>query len=61
MMALITGAAGGLGRAMAGECASRGYSLILTDVRASALAPIQGGIERPVRRRGPYLRLRPHE
>jgi hypothetical protein len=46
MMALITGAAGGLGRAMAGECAARGYSLVLTDTRASALAHIQAGMER---------------
>ncbi len=31
MMALITGAAGGLGKAFAVECASRGWDLFLTD------------------------------
>ncbi len=46
MIALITGAAGGLGRAMAGECASRGYSLILTDAREIALRHIRDGMER---------------
>ena len=46
MIALITGAAGGLGRAMAGECASRGYSLILTDARETALRSIKDGMER---------------
>lgn len=46
MLALITGAAGGLGRAMAGECAARGYDLILTDAREDALHSIQHGMER---------------
>lgn len=46
MMALITGAAGGLGRAMAGECAARGYDLILTDTREDTLHRIQSGMER---------------
>ncbi len=46
MMVLITGAAGGLGRAMAGECAERGYSLILTDAREDALKQIAAGMER---------------
>ncbi|MFA5341952.1 MAG: SDR family NAD(P)-dependent oxidoreductase, partial [Clostridia bacterium] len=32
MNAVITGAAGGLGRAFAVECAKRGYNLILTDI-----------------------------
>jgi short-subunit dehydrogenase len=47
MIALITGAAGGLGRAMAGECASRGYTLILNrDAREDALGRIRDGIAR---------------
>lgn len=46
MMALITGAAGGLGRAMAGEAAARGYSLLLTDTRDGALQSIKYGMER---------------
>lgn len=32
MNVLITGATGGLGRAMAVECGKRGYNLFLTDV-----------------------------
>jgi short-subunit dehydrogenase len=46
MMALVTGAAGGLGRAMACECARRGYSLFLTDISQAALASIKEGITR---------------
>lgn len=46
MNVLITGAAGGLGRAFANECAKRGYSLILTDINESGLAAIKSGIER---------------
>lgn len=46
MIALITGAAGGLGRAIAGECAEHGYSLILTDTREDALTHIANGMER---------------
>ncbi len=34
---LITGAAGGLGKAFAVECASRGWDLVLTDLHAAAL------------------------
>ena len=46
MMVLITGAAGGLGRAMASECARRGYALLLTDINEARLKGIQRGIER---------------
>lgn len=42
-MVLITGAAGGLGRAMAMECARRGYTLFLTDRDAEGLARIERG------------------
>lgn len=38
MRVLITGAAGGLGRALAVECARRGYGLFLTDQNAHALS-----------------------
>ena len=46
MMVLITGAAGGLGRAMAMECAGRGFSLCLTDINEARLMDIQSGIRR---------------
>jgi hypothetical protein len=46
MNVLITGAAGGLGRALAIECAERGFSLILTDVNADGLHSIRNGIIR---------------
>jgi hypothetical protein len=46
MMALITGASGGLGRAMACECARRGFSLFLTDISETGLGSIRGGLER---------------
>lgn len=36
-LVLISGAAGGLGKAFAVECASRGWDVFLTDVRAEAL------------------------
>ena len=36
-LVMITGAAGGLGKAFAVECASRGWNLFLTDLRASQL------------------------
>ena len=32
---LITGAAGGLGRTFAAECAARGWHLLLTDLHAN--------------------------
>ena len=46
MNVLITGAAGGLGRAMAVECARRGYDLFLTDINESGLSAIKTGLER---------------
>ena len=46
MMVLITGASGGLGRAMALECAKRGYDLFLTDMHEALLEQIRQGIIR---------------
>ena len=46
MNVLITGAAGGLGRAMAAECARRGYRLFLTGVNADGLRCLQTGLGR---------------
>ncbi len=46
MMVLLTGASGGLGRAMAVECARRGYDLLLTDIAEAPLCQIKQGIER---------------
>jgi len=46
MRVLITGAAGGLGRALAAECASRGYDIFLTDVSLCGLEVIRRGLER---------------
>jgi len=46
MNVLITGASGGLGRAMAMDCARRGYNLFLTDIYAPALEAISTGIIR---------------
>lgn len=46
MITLITGAAGGLGRAMACECARRGYDLFLTDLSDKQLEGISIGISR---------------
>jgi len=46
MTALITGAAGGLGRAFALECAERGYDLLLTDINADGLQRVSQGIKR---------------
>ncbi len=43
-MVLITGAAGGLGRAMAMECARRGFSLFLTDLDEEGLKHIVCGV-----------------
>ena len=37
---LITGATGGLGKAFAVECASRGWNLYLTDLNPTALATL---------------------
>jgi short-subunit dehydrogenase len=44
MFVLITGAAGGLGRAFANECARRGYDLFLTDVNGAGLQALERGI-----------------
>ena len=41
---MITGAAGGLGRAFAVECAKRGYDLFLTDINDAGLKRIANGI-----------------
>ena len=49
MNVMITGAAGGLGRAMAVECARRGYHLFLTDLDEQALLCIKAGLERRFR------------
>jgi len=46
MKVLITGAAGGLGRTMANECAKRGYELFLTDISAIQLEKIKSGVTR---------------
>lgn len=46
MNVMITGASGGLGRAMANECGRRGYHLFLTDINESGLKSIQCGLER---------------
>lgn len=46
MNILITGAAGGLGRALASECGRRGYNLFLTDVNEEGLHCLQRGLER---------------
>lgn len=42
----ITGATGGLGKAFAAECASRGWDLFLTDLREESLAMLARGLER---------------
>ena len=46
MNVMITGASGGLGRALANECGKRGYNLFLTDINAQGLKSIQLGLER---------------
>jgi hypothetical protein len=43
---LITGAAGGLGKAFAAECAARGWDLFLTDTVESSLAILAEGLLR---------------
>ncbi len=43
---LITGAAGGIGKTFAAECASRGWNLLLTDSRADLLPPLAEGMRR---------------
>lgn len=44
--ALITGAAGGLGKAMALACAARGFDVFLTDLDEERLAVLAAGIRR---------------
>lgn len=44
MFVLITGAAGGLGRAFANACAEKGYNLLLTDINDVGLSRIARGI-----------------
>jgi len=46
MNVFITGASGGLGRALANECGKRGYNLFLVDINAEGLKSIQRGLER---------------
>src|SRR5262245_17939902 len=45
-MVLITGATGGLGRAFAVECASRGWNVFLTDLSPDMLDTLSGGLRR---------------
>jgi short-subunit dehydrogenase len=45
----ITGATGGLGKAFAVECASRGWNLFLTDLRQEALETFSGGLRNTYR------------
>ena len=46
MKALLTGAAGGLGRAFACECAARGYDILLTDINGEKLDNICLGLKK---------------
>ncbi len=43
---LITGATGGLGKAFASECASRGWKLALTDLKPGPLETLAGGLRK---------------
>lgn len=45
-LALITGATGGLGKAFAVECASRGWGLLLTDLHSQALDTLADGLRK---------------
>ena len=42
----ITGAAGGLGKAMAADCARRGWDIYITDLKDVALQPFAEGLRR---------------
>lgn len=44
MNIMITGASGGLGRAVSAECARRGYRLILTDINEQGLESLRRGL-----------------
>ncbi len=46
MNVLITGAAGGLGRVFAMDCAKRGYDLFLTDINEEGLESVKDGVLR---------------
>lgn len=46
MNVLITGASGGLGRALANECAGRGFDLFLTDINEEGLLALRRGLRR---------------
>lgn len=46
MNVMITGAAGGLGRAFAIDCAKRGYDLFLTDINEQRLTSVKDGLLR---------------
>lgn len=46
MLVLITGAAGGLGKAFAVECASRGWDIFLTDIADHPLQVLAEGLRR---------------
>jgi short-subunit dehydrogenase len=48
-MVFISGAAGGLGKAFAVECARRGWDLFLTDLRVEDLSLLAAGLERTYR------------
>ena len=54
-LVLMTGATGGLGKAMAAECASRGWNLFLTDLREERLECWRLGLERSYGVRVLYL------
>jgi len=43
---LITGAAGGVGKAFTEECAARGWDLLITDISNEKLQPLAKGLER---------------
>ncbi|MEN4013708.1 MAG: SDR family NAD(P)-dependent oxidoreductase [Chloroflexota bacterium] len=45
-LVVISGASGGLGKAFAVECAARGWSLLLTDLRAEPLETLAAGLRR---------------
>ena len=46
MNVMITGASGGLGRALAAECGRRGFNIFLTDIDSDGLLALKEGLER---------------